>query len=176
MKFLFILLAAMAALAAPSTPATAKGKCVLVIPRQGDEALINTCDVCRVVEVTRSRAMGGVQGKRIYAVPAKAVIDLTFHGSGKTRIKLERPCGERSEKRSNNNETQCVKLKMLRSGQPGLVNKCPACRRVDVAYATPKSGFKREVFDVNPNAIKILNPPPGATDAVIARDRNCGGW
>lgn len=182
----FLLLIGTAWAIAAAMPASAAGdRCVVVVPQQGNEALYNGCDQCRMITVSRARSAGGVQGQRSYAVPARTRVDLTFATPGKTRILTDRPCGvEKPDApypdavpsdptRPGDARAQCVRLTMMKGGKPALVNSCPACREVDLVYEIRKFGQKRETNSVSPSAIAVLNPHPEATDVYILGDRAC---
>lgn len=182
MKKILILAAALIALLSPATASAASDRCVVVVPAQGNEALFNACGQCRIVEVTRNRPGVAMKGKRTYAVPARAKIDLTFHGPGKTRIQSERPCrssnidqplSQRGGSFLKDKKISCVKIQVLKNGSPALVNTCAVCRQVVIEYDIKGVGPKRETNTVKPRAYAILNPHPEATDARILRDRGC---
>lgn len=177
--FPFLLLALWAAMAA--TPARAAGdRCVVVIPQQGNEALYNGCNECRMIQVTRARSGGGIQGQRSYAVPAKSRVDLTFAAPGKTRILTERPCGvEKPDAPYPNapemggDQAKCVQLSMMKGNKPAMVNSCPACRMVELVYDIRNVGQKRETNMISPSAVAVLQPHPEATNVIILSDRAC---
>lgn len=180
MKRLYVLLSFLVLAFASLWQGTADAgqHCVLVVPLQGNESLLNTCDQCRMVQVTRARAGGGIQGKRQYAVPPRMKVDLNFNSPGKTRIFSDRPCGKErpsvpyKDARDGRNP-QCVKLAMLKTGKPALINSCPACRQVELEYEIRNVGLKQETETVKARSVGILTPHPEAIDVRIRGDKNC---
>jgi len=128
--------------------AEASSKCVRIVRQGNIETMVNTCNVCMVTSIIRSRPGSQVPVGRQFNVQARNTFPVPFRGPGRTRIKSERPCpGEQGADQDllksfnqPNAKPQCVKME--RSARAGivLVNRCGLCKAVAVQLATADGG------------------------------------
>lgn len=182
MKAILALCAVAAAVAVVvlAHPAAARGRCLFVVPIQGNEALVNRCGQCMMGQVIRARTTGGMQGQRTFAVPAKTSVDLTFNYPGKTRVLSERACGpdpattpykDASGNRASN--LSCVKMTQTNTGKSAMVNSCTVCRAVELEVLTRKDGTKIETETIRANTIALLKSYPDARAVRIRGEKAC---
>ncbi|MEX0694940.1 MAG: hypothetical protein WD075_10875 [Rhodospirillales bacterium] len=115
-------------------------RCVRLIRQGNIETLINTCDVCRVASIIRSRPGNEVPVGREINVQARSDFPVPFKGPGRSRIKAERACpGEAGAPKDlmtafdkPESEPKCVSMERADTIGIVLVNRCGECRAVAI--------------------------------------------
>lgn len=147
-RLLAMVLASLTVMAILPNEAAAKSRCVL-IQRQGNiETMFNTCNICVVASIIRSRPGNAVPVGREFNVQPRSEFPVPFKGPGRSRIKSERPCkGETGAQQDllesfNSPEAKPTCVSMERGGQTGivLVNKCGLCKAVAIERVTADGG------------------------------------
>lgn len=77
---------------APSPTRADEQLCVLLLPDDAVELLVNRCGACREVTLQRVRDGGGIPSVRSLMLPGDAAFQTPFRGPGRTRIVGERNC------------------------------------------------------------------------------------
>ncbi|MBC8339372.1 MAG: hypothetical protein ISR51_05815 [Rhodospirillales bacterium] len=180
-----VLAGLLSALAAPSpAQAAAVNKCTRLLPTGGREIIINQCNKCRIVHITRLRAGNALPMSRIYNVQPKSKIDLSFRGPGRSRITAELPCkGDpgapvnlaepERDKKNSKKDKQCVAMEKIPGGGVQLVNSCKVCKaalieRQDVAGANGR----RQAYKVSPKT-PVPVPANGAAQVALLAEVAC---
>ncbi len=99
-------------------------RCTRLFPTGGREVIINSCNTCRTVGITRKRPGIAVPVIRSFNVPAKSTFQVPFRGPGRSRITSERACKGESGASKNlvepgpkrKNDKACVSLEKARTG------------------------------------------------------------
>lgn len=136
-------LIAVTALAAWPKDAEAK-KCVRIFRQGNIETLINTCNVCMVATLIRSRPGNSVPVGREFNVLPRSDFPVPFKGPGRSRVKSEWPCpGEKGADQdlleSFNQpkaENKCVSMERSQRHDVVLINKCGLCKAVAIERVT----------------------------------------
>ncbi len=162
-----IILAGLALAAGTLTPpaaSAAPNKCTRLLPTGGREVIINMCNACRIVNITRKRPGNAVPVTRSYNVQPKSKITVPFRGPGRSRITSELPCkGEPGAARNlmdpepeKKKPEVCVALEKSRDGGVLLVNTCTVCKaalieRQDLSGGNPnRQAYKVEAKSAVP--------------------------
>lgn len=159
------------------TDAEAK-RCVVAVPIQGLQMLVNTCAQCKVVKISRARPGGGQASRRTYAVPARSKIELNFKGPGQTRVESEGPCRSKTapaQKAATSSTPQCIGFTRLKTGKSVLKNNCQTCRQAVIDFHFPSAPVRREKYAIAGHAYSPLKNHPGATDVYIRSEGVCRG-
>jgi len=136
--------------------ADAANQCVR-IQRQGNiETFINSCNVCQVATITRSRPGNQVPTGRQINVQARSTFPGPFRGPGRSRITSERPCkGERGGQKDliesfnqPNTEPKCVNMERSADNGVTLVNTCGECRAVAIERTVASNGKRARDYVV----------------------------
>ena len=144
-----LLLLSAAAIAAPKVPAAfafnpmirtaaapAPADCVRHVRGAHSEALVNRCDACMVVGVTRNRRGIPTPEVRSFHVLANSTYDLPFRGPGRTSVGSIVPCDGANLAKPESlgqAEQQCIRLETDgKTGGVFLVNTCRVCRAAAV--------------------------------------------
>lgn len=146
-----ILPAVFAALIGTSLPvqdAEAAERCIRLIRQGNIETLINTCDVCRVASIIRSRPGNEVPVGREINVQARSDFPVPFRGPGRSRIKAERACpGEAGAPKDlmqafdkPESEPKCVSMERADNIGIVLINRCGVCRAVAIERVNGNGG------------------------------------
>lgn len=101
------------------------------------EVLVNRCDACMVVGVTRLRRGIAAPEVRKFNVMGHMTIPLPFRGPGRTSLGSIYPCEQanlvKPETLADDSDKKCITLETDRqSGGVFLVNNCRACRAASV--------------------------------------------
>ena len=101
------------------------------------EVLINRCDACMVVGVTRLRRGVSAPQVRKFNVMGGMTFSLPFRGPGRTSLGSIYPCEQanlvKPETMANDTNKACITLETDRkSGGVYLVNNCRTCRAASV--------------------------------------------
>jgi hypothetical protein len=130
----------------------AGGQCVQVANRVGGDILVNTCDECRIAYIEHQRRGQGIPLNRSYRVPAKGKMELSFVGSGKTRVTSDGPC-DPNKPAAIDDVKDCAKLAAGKNGEPALINACPVCRGVVIERVGSNGRRDRETFALSPRTM-----------------------
>lgn len=162
----------------PAPTEAALLKCTRLIPTGGREVIINQCNKCRIVNITRKRPGNAVPVTRTYNVRPKSKIDLPFRGPGRSRITSELPCKgdpggainlideDRGKKKARKKVEVCVAMERTPGGGVRLVNSCKVCKAALIERQDASGGNgKRQAYKVVP---KIPVPVPSFGAAQIA--------
>jgi hypothetical protein len=101
------------------------------------EILVNSCEACMVVGVTRLRSGISTPEVRKFNVQGKMSLALPFRGPGRTSLGSIYPCEQanlvKPETLADDNAKKCITLETdKRNGGVFLVNNCRACRAASV--------------------------------------------
>lgn len=101
------------------------------------EVLVNRCDACMVVGVTRLRRGIAVPEVRKFNVMGGMTVDLPFRGPGRTNLGAIYPCKQanlvKPETMADDSDKRCITLETDRqTGGVFLVNNCRGCRAASV--------------------------------------------
>jgi len=148
MRFLVAALIALTVFVIWPSDVQAKSKCVRIVRQGNIETLVNTCDICVVATIIRSRPGSQVPVGRDFNVRARADFPVPFKGPGRSRIKSEQPCrggigAEQDLITSFNKPTakpECVKMERSARNGVVLVNRCSVCKAVAIQRATADGG------------------------------------
>jgi len=124
--------------------AEARSKCVRIVRQGSIETLINTCNVCMVTSIIRSRPGSQVPVGRQLNVQARNSFPVPFRGPGRSRITSERPCpGEEGADQDllktfnqPNAKPKCVRMERSAANDIVLVNRCGMCKAVAIERKT----------------------------------------
>ena len=170
MRVLLLVLLAMLVLAWPRA-AAAGGQCVSAVNRVQGDVLVNRCNECRIAEITHKRRGNGFPLQRTYRIPASGKMELSFRGSGKTRVVLDKPC-DADETTAEAPAKDCAKLAKADNGLPVLINACTVCRGVVLERSASNGSKRRQVFTMTGRSmlpLKIL----GAAKMEIVSELPC---
>jgi hypothetical protein len=160
------LLAGMAAALtlAPKAASGAANQCTMIVPEGPREVMVNTCNVCRAVEIIRKRPGNDVPVQRSFTLQPGSRLQVPFLGPGRSRITAEIPCkGEPGapenlmnlrEKTSQKTSDACVSLVRANGGGIAMVNSCGDCRAamVERKNSANEQGV-REALKLKANSI-----------------------
>ena len=123
---------------APRPAHGAGGQCAMILPEGPREVMINTCNVCRSIDILRKRPGNDVPVQRTFLLPPGSRLQVPFLGPGRSRITAELPCKGEDGAPENLVEAPgtvkrkapdtCVALERGSAGGVALVNRCGACR------------------------------------------------
>lgn len=170
---------------APSSPKAAVTQCTLLLPTGGREVIINQCNKCRIVNITRKRPGNVVPVTRTYNVQPKSKIDLPFRGPGRSRITSELPCKgdpgaaenlidpDRGKKKTDKKDETCIALEPSPDGGVQLINKCNVCKAalIERQDASGANG-KRQAYKVI-SKTPVPVPSNGAAQVALLAEVNC---
>ena len=164
------------------TPVSAApNKCTRLLPTGGREVIINACNACRIVNITRKRPGNAVPVTRSYNVQPKSKITVPFRGPGRSRITSELPCkGEPGAARNlmdpepKKKETEvCVALEKTKDGGVLLVNTCTVCKAALIERQYQFGGSpKRQAYKVEAKS-SVPVPPNGAANVGFLAEVDC---
>ncbi len=169
----------------PSPAEARANQCTMLIPTGGREVIINQCNKCRVVNITRKRPGNAVPVTRTYNVQPKSKIDLPFRGPGRSRITSELPCKgdpgaavnlidpNRGKKNKGKKDQACVAMTASPSGGVQLINSCKVCKAalIERQNASGANG-KRQAYKVFPKA-PLAVPSKGAAQVALLAEVDC---
>lgn len=136
-------------------------KCVRIFRQGNIETLINTCNVCMVATLIRSRPGNAVPVGREFNVQPRSDFPVPFKGPGRSRVKAEWPCpgekgGQNDLLESFNKpeaEPKCVKMERSDRYDVVLVNSCGLCKAVAIErIASNGTTRSRDYFALNGGA------------------------
>lgn len=163
--------------------ADAAKRCVR-IQRQGNiETLINSCTVCQIVTITRSRPGSQVPTGRQINVQARSTFPGPFRGPGRSRITAERPCkGERGgqkdlleEFNQPNTAPKCVNMERSPDNSVALVNTCGECRAVAIERTVASNGQRARDYVVLAGRSRIPVASRGYSSVGLLAEIPCPG-
>jgi len=152
-------------------------RCTRLIRRGSSETLVNTCNTCRIVSVTRKRTGISTPVRREFNLAARSRFPVPFRGPGNTRITSDILCkGSPSKSAHPINSVQtkkCVALEQRQNGKVVLVNSCGTCRGVAV-HRVNKAGrsLGLQAYKLFPQAVAQV-APKGATSVTISGEVAC---
>lgn len=149
----------------------AGGQCVQALNRLEGDILVNTCNECRIAHIEHQRRGQGFPVTRSYRVPEKGKMELSFKGSGKTRVVSDGPC-DPNKPAAIDDVKDCAKLATGRNGKPALVNACPVCRGVVIERLGSDGRRDRETFALSPRTMLPLTQR-GAAKITIVSEMAC---
>jgi hypothetical protein len=184
---IFLVLAAMGSsqagnLVAPSVTETRNPnlttiatKCTRLIRRSGRETLINTCNSCRLVGVTRKRAGIPTPVRREFSLAGRSQFPVPFRGPGVSRITSDIMCKGQPNPNAApvNTEKKCVSLEQRPQGKVVMVNSCGTCRGVAIQRMTRAGqSLGLQAYKIFPQAV-VMVTPKGAARVAIAGEVAC---
>lgn len=154
-------------------PASGASRCITAVNggARGD-VLINRCNQCRIAKITHKRSTGGFPLSRTYRIAGNGKMELSFKGSGQTRVVSDNACEAAKATTEPNVRGNCAKLTKRRDGTPALINTCPVCRGVVIERVTGTGKRLRQVYTVGGRAA-IPIPLRGAAQLAIASELPC---
>lgn len=151
---------------------TAGGQCVQAINRLQGDVLVNHCDSCRNVKIQHQRRGNGFPTTRTFRVPEKGKIELSFKGSGQTRVVSDTACDGDPSQPSTGTVKDCAKIATRKNGEPVLINACPVCRGVVVERLASSGRRDRQTFTMSGRTLLPL-PLRGAAKIRIVTELSC---
>jgi hypothetical protein len=169
----------------PSSAVAKTSRCAIIIPTSGREILVNQCNKCLVINITRKRPGNAIPATRSYNVQPKSRFTLPFRGPGRSRVTSVLPCkGEPGaaenlmdpdfgKMRKKPEKKTCVSIERSLAGDLQLVNDCNTCKAALIElYFGSRSQRKRQAFKVLPNSpLKV--PSQGASKITILAEVKC---
>lgn len=149
----------------------ATGRCVQAVNRVSGDLLVNTCNECRLAQISHRRPTNGFPVRRAYRVPANGRIDLTFRGSGQTRVVDDSPC-DPAPVETQDGHKDCAKLVRGKDGEPTLANACPVCRGVVIERVAGNGLRQRQVFTLT-GLTMVPVPSRGAAGVRVITEMPC---
>ena len=128
--------------------ANADKRCVR-IQRQGNiETYVNSCNVCMVATITRSRPGSQVPTGRQLNIQARSTFPGPFRGPGRSRITNVRPYKGQTGGQKDllesfnqpNSKPKCVNMERSADSGVALVNTCSECRAVALERIIASNG------------------------------------
>ncbi len=165
----------------PPTASAALNKCTQLLPTGGREVIINTCNVCRIVNITRKRPGNAVPVTRSYNVQPKSKITVPFRGPGRSRITSELPCKGAPGAARNLMDPEpkkkgpevCVALEKSKDGGVLLVNRCTVCKAALIERQDQSGGNpKRQAYKVEAKST-VPVPQNGAAKVGFLAEVDC---
>ena len=181
-----IALAVVGLLAGMPPPAEARAaQCSVLLPTGGGEVIINQCDKCRIVNITRKRPGNTMPVTRSYNIQPKSKIDLPFRGPGRSRITSELPCKgdpgavinladpNRGKRKKDKTSELCITMEQSPDGGVQLINTCKVCKAA-LIKRQDKSGAngRRQAYKVDPK-IPLPVPSLGAAQIAMLAEVDC---
>ena len=142
------------------------------------EVLVNRCDACMVVGVTRLRRGIAVPEVRKFNVMGKTSVNLPFRGPGRTNLGTIYPCHQanlvKPETMADDSDKKCITLETdNKTGGVYLVNNCRACRAASVVRMAANGralGSQAYVIGAKSN---LRLSPNGAAKVGLTREDAC---
>lgn len=156
-------------------------RCTRLIPTGGREVIINSCNICRTVGITRKRPGIAVPVIRSFNVQAKSTFPVPFRGPGRSRVTSERVCkGEAGASKNlvepgpkRKTDKACVSLEKARAGGVALVNKCRVCKAVLIERQNRLGGrAQRQAYKVSPGTVLPV-PSKGQARVGLVGEIDC---
>lgn len=146
-------------------------QCIQAISRVQGDVLVNHCNECRNAKIQYQRRGSGFPISRDYRVPEKGKVELSFKGSGKTRVVSDTPCSVDSQAETADVK-DCAKLATRKDGEPALLNACPICRGIIVERVAGNGHRERQTFTLSPRSMIPLQLK-GAANIQIVKELPC---
>lgn len=146
-------------------------QCIQAINRVQGDVLVNHCNACRNAKIEYQRRGTGFPVTRDFRIPEKGKVELSFKGSGKTRVVADSPCDADAQPTTGAIK-DCAKLATRKNGEPALVNTCPVCRGVVVERIASNGRRDSQTFTLSPRSMLPL-PLRGAAKIQIATELPC---
>ncbi len=155
----------------------AEKKCARITGSSGLETLVNTCGMCRKVQLVRNRTGIAMPTMRTYQVHARGMFPLPFKGPGQTRITNDSACSgetpqaiDDARKVGKANERCVVPMRTDR----GIViaNGCGACRNIIVERRFLDGLTSNKPYSLQSKAVLALQTE-GAETAQIIDEKPC---
>ncbi|NQV98869.1 MAG: hypothetical protein HQ483_04170 [Rhodospirillales bacterium] len=148
--------------------------CVRLLRRGNDETLVNTCNSCQIVGVTRKRRGIAIPVRRSFNVQGGTTFPMPFRGPGNSRITSTQACQDdaadaRDSDKVKTGSNSCLELKQATGGKVMLVNACGSCRAAAIQRMS-RSGqiLNREAFKLSPNDATAVVSQGAAKVSIIA--------
>lgn len=154
-------------------PTVQNGRCVQAVNRTSGDILINSCNECRLVQITYRRPNNDFPLHRSYRLRANARMDLSFKGTGQTRVMNDSPCDPAPIETSDGHK-DCAKLVRGKDGRPTLANACPVCRGI-VIERVGADGLRRRQTLALTGLSMVPIPALGAAGVRIVTEMECPG-
>lgn len=151
--------------------AAAGDQCIQAINRVQGDVLVNHCNECRNATIQYQRRSGGFPITREFRVPEKGKVELSFKGSGKTRVVADTPCTADTQAETADVK-DCAKLGTRKDGEPALINACPICRGVVIERVASNGRRERQTFTISPRTLIPLQLK-GAANIQIIKELPC---
>ncbi|MCH7936674.1 MAG: hypothetical protein IH994_06240 [Proteobacteria bacterium] len=137
-------------------------RCTRLIPTGGREVIVNSCNTCQTVGITRKRPGIALPVMRSFSVQAKSTFQVPFRGPGRSRLTSERACKGEAGASENlvvpglkrKTGKACVHLEKARNGGVALVNNCRVCKAVLIERQNRFGGnSQRQAYKVPPSTV-----------------------
>ncbi len=169
----------------PPSAEAAATPCTRLLPTGGREVIINQCNRCRIVNITRMRMGNALPISRSNNVQPRSKIDLPFRGPGRSRITSELPCKgdpgaainltdpDRGKKKAGKNDNVCIAMESSPGSGVQLINKCKVCKAalIERQDASGANG-KRQAYKVTPRTT-VPVPSNGAAQVALLAEVDC---
>ena len=149
----------------------ASSRCVQVARRVEGDILVNTCGECRIAHIEHQRRGQGIPVNRSYRIPEKGKMELSFTGSGRTRVTSDDPC-DANKPAAIDDVKDCAKLATGKNGDVALVNARPVCRGVIIERLGSNGKKDRETFALSPRTMLPI-AQRGAAQIKILSEMAC---
>lgn len=147
------------------------GQCVRAVNRLEGDVLVNQCSECRIAHIEHQRRGQNFPLTRSYRIPERGKMELSFKGSGKTRVLSDGPCDPEMPAAAEEVK-DCAMLARRKNGEPALVNACPVCRGVVIERLAGNGRRDRETFALSPRTLLPI-AQRGATQIKIVSEQPC---
>jgi hypothetical protein len=154
-----------------TTTSVAGGQCVQVANRVEGDILVNTCNECRLAHIEHQRRGQGIPVSRSYRIPEKGKMELSFVGSGKTRVTSDGPC-DPDKPAAAEDVKDCATLGRRKNGEPAIINACPVCRGVVIERLGSNGRRDQETFALSPRTLLPI-AQRGAAQIKIVSELPC---
>lgn len=136
-------------------------QCARTYAQGHSEFVINTCNTCRRVSITRRRiGANGAPVMRTYDLRPKMKFPLPFKGPGRSRVTSDVPCRDElgggrdilnpGKGRRTETAKTCVSLQGTGKNGVVLVNQCSECRAAAIArYTSSGRSLGRQFYKLN---------------------------
>ena len=154
------------------------------IQRQGNiETYINSCNVCQIVTITRSRPGSQVPTGRQIHIQARSSFPGPFRGPGRSRITGVRACkgepgGQKDlleEFNKPNTAPKCVNMERSADKGVTLVNTCGECRAVAIERIIASNGQRARDYMVLAGRGRVPVASRGYSSVGILAEIPCPG-
>jgi|APSaa5957512535_1039671.scaffolds.fasta_scaffold24563_2 hypothetical protein len=157
--------------------AEARAECGRINRVVGQSILVNTCGVCRSIQVIKDRTGNALPAMRTFVLNGGEQFPLPFKGTGGTRITIDAPCRENTTLDNINERDvaqalkQCV-FPMKTDRGVVLVNGCTKCRAVVVERRYLDGRQVHKSYAMKGKSV-LTFADEGAISAKITNDAAC---